>query len=202
MSETPELYQVEDGWIELVSGTQFYFGAPEDHMILVEDVAYSLSNLCRYNGHTGRFYSVAEHAILLADYVASQTWATPRDVLTALHHDDAEYIIGDLARPVKAKIPQFKKMELFLDEAIAKRFGTIFPFPPWMREFDSRILCDEHEHIMNPSDNDWGTDALEPLGVRFMHWMGRVPLLMRVAYLRRHYRWNLEMTGVVHHGTS
>ena len=202
MTERKELYQVEDGWIELVSGTKFYFGAPKDHMIHVEDIAYSLSNLCRFNGHTRRFYSVAEHAVLLADYVANLPWSTPRDVLTALHHDDAEYIIGDLARPVKVKIPEFKRLEVSLDEALAHRFGTIFPFPDWMREFDSRILCDEHRYVMNPSDNDWGTDSLELLGVRFKHLAGRVPLLMRWMYLRCHYRWNLEMTGVVHHGTS
>ena len=188
MTETT-LYQVEDGWIELVSGKQFYFGAPTDDMIQVEDVAYALSYLCRYNGHTKRHYSVAEHCVLMADWV-KRHGGGPRECLTALHHDDAEYIIGDLARPVKNKIPQFKELETLLDEAIAKKFGTIYPFPDWLKELDARILRDERTAIMNPSDNEWGTDELEPLNVRFMSIRGRLPFLMRKQFLKRHRHLN------------
>ncbi len=187
MTETT-LYTVEDGWIELVNGTRFYFQAPADYMVRVEEVAHSLSQLCRYNGHTRRFYSVAEHAILMADYV-ERGGGSPRECLTALHHDDAEYIIGDLARPVKAKTPQFKAHENVLDETIARRFGTIHPFPAWLKELDRRILRDEREAVMNPSQNDWGTGGLEPLGVRFYSLRGRFCWVMRRHFLRRHRKW-------------
>jgi len=141
------LYQVEDGWIELGSGLPFYFGAEPPQlasMMLVEDIAQSLSRLCRYNGHTKRHYSVAEHCILMADYVDRQG-GSALDCLTALHHDDAEYIIGDLPRPVKYKMPQFKELETRLDEAVAIRFETIWPMPPWLKELDARILVDERD---------------------------------------------------------
>ncbi len=187
-----ETYQVEDGWIELVSGTQFYFGAPEDHMIHVEDVAHALSMLCRFNGHTRRFYSVAEHACIMSDWVMAQPWATPRDGLTALHHDDAEYVIGDMARPVKVKMPQFKAAETVLDRALARRFGTEYPFPPWLKEIDSRILVDERSNVMNPSTNEWGTDHLKPLGVVFWRVLGRFPAVAKRRYLRRHRRLTAE----------
>ncbi len=188
----PDYYTVEDGWLELVHGTQFYFNSPTSDMIHVEEIAHALSLLCRYNGHTRRYYSVAEHCILMADWVAKQTWATPLDVLTALHHDDAEYIIGDLARPVKAKMPQFKELELILDRAIALRFGTLYPFPPWLKEIDARIIQDERNNVINPSDNDWGTDSLVPLDVQFFEVAGRFPMLMRRAFLTRHHRWSEE----------
>ncbi len=191
MTET-HLYQVEDGWIELVDGTRFYFEAPEDHMIRPEAVAYSLSRLCRYNGHTRRHYSVAEHCVLMADWCEGHGF-TPRECLTALHHDDAEYIIGDLPRPVKAKIPQFKELETVLDQAMALRFLTIWPFPGWLKELDARILVDERSNVMYPSDNEWGTDDLDPLGVHFRGLTGRSPWLMRRLWLRRHRR----LTGLM-----
>lgn len=185
--------QVEDGWIELVDGTAFTFGAPTLDMINVEPIAYVLSKICRYNGHTKRHYSVAEHCILLADYVAGKAWATPRDVMTALHHDDAEYIIGDLARPVKHKVPAFKKIEHILDQAIAAKFNTIWPFPDWLPEFDARILQDERKTVMNPSSNNWGTDDLEPLNVSFLKFRGHWPFLIRRAFLKRHNYWAKRM---------
>jgi hypothetical protein len=190
MTETT-LYQVEDGWIELVSGTQFYFGAEPEVLqdsIHPEDVAYALSRLCRYNGHTTRHYSVGEHTILMADHVEREG-GSPRECLTALHHDDAEYIIGDLPRPIKVKMPQFKELEARLDEAVALRFGTIYPLPGWLKDLDARILRDERDAVINPSDNEWGTDGLVPLGVRFMHLRGRLPFLVRRMWLSRHRRW-------------
>jgi hypothetical protein len=158
-------------------------------MINVEAIAYVLAKICRYNGHTKRHYSVAEHCILLADYVAEKPWATPQDVLTALHHDDAEFIIGDLARPIKAKVPAFKKIEHILDQAIAKKFNTIWPFPDWLPEYDARILQDERQNVMHPSDNNWAIDDLEPLDVSFMWIRGRSPFLTKHAFLNRHEYW-------------
>lgn len=190
MTET-RFYQVEDGWIEIVSGKQFYFGAEPDRLcwsIEAPDVAYALARLCRYNGHTRRHYSVAEHTVLIADHVEREG-GSPRECLTALHHDDAEYIIGDLARPVKAKMPQFKDLEERLDQAVALAFGTIWPLPDWLKELDARILRDERAAVMNPSDNEWGTDELDPLNVKFMPVRGRFAFLMKRTWLRRHYRW-------------
>lgn len=190
------LYQVEDGWIELGSGLPFYFGAEPPQlasMMLVEDIAQSLSRLCRYNGHTKRHYSVAEHCILMADYVDRQG-GSALDCLTALHHDDAEYIIGDLPRPVKYKMPQFKELEARLDEAVAIRFGTIWPMPPWLKELDARILVDERDAVMRPSGNEWGTDSLERMNVRFMPIRGRIAWCMRRMWLARHKRYASGMT--------
>lgn len=192
MTETT-LYQVEDGWIELHSGIPFHFGAEPAEIapnIRVNDIATSLSRLCRYNGHTRRFYSVAEHTILMADWVERQG-GTPKECLQALHHDDAEYIIGDLPRPIKYKMPQFKALEERLDRAIAIRFGLPNPMPAWLKELDARILVDEREQVMNPSDNEWGTDDLESLGVRLMGLRGRLSPVMRRMWLRRHLRWTI-----------
>ncbi len=188
-----ETYQVEEGWIGLYGGGAIHFAAPEQDEIVLEDIAHSLSQLCRFNGHTRRLYSVAEHACLLSDWVMGHG-ATPMDGLTALHHDDAEYVTGDMARPLKVTMPQFKAAEAVLDEAIARKFGTEYPLPKWLKAIDSRIIRDEKLGVMLPTPMDWGVNDLEPLGVEFWHVLGRFPRVAKRRYLERHHRLVAERT--------
>lgn len=186
--KAPHLYQVEDGWVEIWPGTQFHFNNPPPEEITPESVAHALAHLCRYNGHTKRFYSVCEHVCLLSDWVMAQPWSTAADALLALHHDDAEFVIGDMARPIKVTMPQFKAQEKIIDGACAERFGFKWPFPAWMHDADARILRDERDAVMVRSPHDWGTDDLVPLGVKFWRFTGWFFWLSRQRYLRRHYR--------------
>jgi hypothetical protein len=196
MTNDNETNQVEYGWIGLYSGGAIHFAAPAMEEINIIDVAHSLSCLCRYNGHTKRFYSVAEHSCLMSDWVMKQSWATPRDGLTTLHHDDAEYVIGDMARPVKMNMPQFKAAERVLDQALARKWGTEYPFPRWLKELDSRIINDEKYGVMLPTDLDWGVDRLEPLGVKFWSMLGRFCWLSKRRYLWRHTKLTEAVSGL------
>ncbi len=194
-----ETYQVEDGWIGLYSGGAIHFAAPAQDEIILEDVAHSLSQLCRYNGHTKRFYSVAEHACLMSDWVMRQYWSSSLDGLTALHHDDAEYVIGDMARPLKVTMPQFRAAETVLDEALARKFGTEYPFPSWLKSIDSRIIRDEKRAVMQPTPLDWGVDGFQSLGVGFWRVLGRFPSVAKRRYLRRHHRLTEALLDEVEH---
>lgn len=71
---------------------------PDD--IMVEDIAHSLSHQCRFTGHTCRFYSIAEHCILVASFLKS---FGPRIQLAGLIHDAAEAYFGDMAGPSKRR---------------------------------------------------------------------------------------------------
>lgn len=66
----------------------------------VRDIAHALSLINRFNGHTCRPYSVAEHSLLVWELVAA-TGAHARTQLAALMHDAHEYITGDTATPLK-----------------------------------------------------------------------------------------------------
>ncbi|MEE8608964.1 MAG: hypothetical protein V3S55_15275 [Nitrospiraceae bacterium] len=187
------LYMVEDGWIEVFPGDVFHFGHPMPGEIKVESIAHALARLCRYNGHTTRHYSVAEHACHVSDWVRVQPGSTIRDAYTALHHDDAEYIIGDLPKPIKVTMPNFMALERILDMAISLDLGTTYPFPPIIKEADSRILKDERHAVMVPSEHDWGVDVLEKLGVKFWSTMGRFPWYVERQYLKRHHRLLAEI---------
>src|SRR5258708_3128752 len=54
---------VRRAWIITYTGLKFYHLNPQPDMVTVEDIAHSLSQLCRWTGHSRFFYSVAQHSV-------------------------------------------------------------------------------------------------------------------------------------------
>jgi hypothetical protein len=54
-----------DPGILLRSGNYFDLAAAAGNPVLIEDIAHALSQICRFNGHTSSFYSVAQHSVML-----------------------------------------------------------------------------------------------------------------------------------------
>lgn len=174
-------YQVEDGWVETLTGTKFYFLSPTTDMIHVEDIAGALSQQCRYNGHTAkhygalwprrRFLSVAEHCVKMYQRCLELNPGDHRLAACALMHDGAEAYISDLVRPLKHVLPDFRRIEHGIDWKIKERFGLAYePWPQAIKEYDARIIVDERRQALSDSDHTWGTDGLEPLDVKFDFW--------------------------------
>ena len=63
------------------------------------DIAQALSTISRFGGHT-KFYSVAEHALRVSEYLRT-TGEDDMTQLLGLHHDDTEAYMGDIPRPQK-----------------------------------------------------------------------------------------------------
>lgn len=70
----------------------------------IEDIAHSLANQARFNGHGRFFYSVAQHCCLMAQFVKHKGFGK-KDILRALLHDAAEAYFGDIVTPVKSCLP-------------------------------------------------------------------------------------------------
>lgn len=80
------------------SGLFVYPFDPQPEEIAAEDIWWALSRIPRFNGHTKRPYTVAEHSLICA-------WLAPKPLkLAALLHDAAEAYIGDIMRPVKVDL--------------------------------------------------------------------------------------------------
>jgi hypothetical protein len=99
--------------------------------IEIRDIAMSLSNICRYNGHVANPLTVAEHSVAVMVKLKSMTEKgkdyTPdaNDLLAALLHDAPEAYLGDIHGPSKKK-PEFafyREAEDRLMELIYARFG-------------------------------------------------------------------------------
>lgn len=148
-------------WIQTFSGKLFYPLDPQPDQIDIVDIAHALSHLCRYVGHARTHYSVAQHSLLVSQHV-------PADLaLWGLMHDAAEAYLGDVSRPVKQMLPQFKEAERRVQVAICAKFGLPADEPPEVKRVDTAILADERRALLVPiavSDAEWG--ATEPaLGI-------------------------------------
>ncbi len=103
-------------WIQTFSGIKFNLFNPSPDDILIEDIAHALSNLARFNGHTAKFYSVAQHSV----YCALK--APERLSLAVLLHDATEAYLGDIVRPLKSFLYDYLPFENVLSAVIAKKF--------------------------------------------------------------------------------
>lgn len=121
---------------------------PEVDAIDIEDIAHALSHICRFAGHTKNFYSVAQHCIECVVALYRNGNYDKKLMLTALLHDASEAYIGDLASPIKARIPQYKTAENLLMSVICQKFNIAFPFPPMIKTVDAYLLELEHDGVM------------------------------------------------------
>jgi hypothetical protein len=112
---------------------------PED--INIHTIAHALSYTCRYNGHCNRFYSVAEHSLILSELV------TPKNAIYALLHDAAEAYVGDMVRPLKALLPEFNKIENKILSIILEKYGLGKKLPKEVTDVDGLIILDEMEAL-------------------------------------------------------
>jgi len=160
-------------WMQTFTGGRFYPMDPRPEEIEPADIAHALSLLCRYNGHVDRFYSVAEHCVHLSN-VVPRTDALFTHARWALLHDATEAYVGDMIRPLKQSMPDYRAAEDRVMVAIAERFGLGGPLEAWMpdavKEADTRILLDERAALMSATRHRWGVDDLEPLGVEIHGW--------------------------------
>ncbi len=146
-------------WIQTYTGRQFYPAEPRPSDIDIADIAHSLSLQCRFNGHCGVFYSVAEHCVRVSRAVDR------RHAMWGLLHDAAEAYVGDLPRPVKHCLPEFSRIEDRLLRTIVEHFGLSWPMPEQVRLYDDVLLATECRDLMRSPPAPWGL-AVHPLPQR------------------------------------
>jgi hypothetical protein len=82
-------------WLGISSGKLIDLAHPQTTDIDIEDIAWSLSNIMRFNGHLSTQISVARHSLEVSRLVPTEL------ALAALLHDAHEAYVGDIVRPVK-----------------------------------------------------------------------------------------------------
>lgn len=160
--------QSQDEWMQTYTGRAFWPLDPSPAAIDPTDIAHALSMLCRYGGHAHRFYSVAEHCVLMSHAVS------PENALWALLHDAAEAYLGDMVRPLKRAMPAYREAEDRLMTAICQRFDLATACPDEVRVADTRILRDERAVVMSEPPMPWSdAEQVKPLGVTVHCWLPR-----------------------------
>jgi len=163
-------------WIQTYTGKTFYPLSPSPEDIDIKDIAHALSMLCRYNGHTTEFYSVAEHSQVMSLMVDHKY------ALEALLHDAAEAYVSDVARPVKPMLSGFKEIENRVDGVIREKF-SVGPRTDAVKFADLRMLATERNQVMRKTDCEWGCiEGVEPFDVTLGKWG---PTYAEAAFLQR-----------------
>lgn len=150
-----------DTRIMLVSGTLFDLARPETSAVTLHDIAYALGRICRFAGHTSRFYSVAEHCVHVARLV-------PFDLgRAALLHDGSEALIGDVSRPLKSMLPQYKAIEARIETMLARRFALEGDLPlalhhPDVKAADLAMCAAEARALMPNAPGYWSGIGADP----------------------------------------
>lgn len=146
-------------WILTRSGRKFDLANPTADMVDPADIAHSLSMQCRFNGHTNRYYSVAQHCYLVADMVPLE------DRLAGLLHDATEAYVGDMVRPLKEAMRDcaayhgttcmYEVTEQRVWEAICDRFNLSPVLPPSVKHADLAALATEKRDLMPAHPEPW-----------------------------------------------
>lgn len=152
-------------WIQTYTGKQFYPLEPRLDDICIEDIAHALSMICRFNGHTKNFYSVAEHSVYVSQFCPDNL------KLKGLLHDASEAYISDVGKPIKPELQGYSWIENQLQGAIEIKFNVCQDPHRFVKEIDRRILADEQMQVMGPHPVEWSqTRNIEPLGVKINCW--------------------------------
>jgi uncharacterized protein len=162
---------LEDGfekgapWIQTYSGRRFCPTKPNPDAIVIQDVAHALSMQCRFSGHCHKFYSVAQHSVLVSHICNFE------DALWGLMHDASEAYLVDVPRPLKrsGQFNAYLDFEATMQKAICQRFGLPEKEPPSVKRADTILLATEARDLMAPLHPDW-TQPVDPLPFKIEAW--------------------------------
>lgn len=148
------------GWIQTLDNKDWFPHHPDPSKIDINVAATVLSRQARFSGHTKRYYSVAEHSLLVESLVSE-----PELKLPALLHDlhEAYTGFGDVASPVKTT--DIKAIEVEIDSAVAQKFGfdqKLF-YDPSVKRADELALYIEAQNLLGPPPIKWSQRTPEEI---------------------------------------
>lgn len=168
----------DHSWIQTYTGKQFWPLNPSVNDIDIEDIAHALSNQCRFAGHCEKFYSVAQHSVLVSHFCDAD------DALWGLLHDASEAYLVDMCRPVKRcdVMQGYRDAEKRLMRAICVRFGLPIEEPLSVGRADNALLRAEQRDLMKPAPVEWSDNREGAIEHRIYAWE---PVLAKAHFLAR-----------------
>jgi len=143
------------GWIQ----TRFGRFDPDHPVFDVRDIAHALGMIVRYNGHVKRFYSVAEHSVLVCALMREVTGGDPYE---GLLHDATEAYLSDVPKPFKKLLPELGAWDERMESDLRRQFGLPHPSTPECKRADGLALRIE-SHFLMP---DGGKGYYYPPGIQ------------------------------------
>ena len=165
-------------WMITASGGQYWPLDPRPAEVSMLDIGAALSKLCRFGGHTTRFYSVAEHSVLVSRVVP------PFLQRQALLHDAAEAYCADVPRPLKIGLGEhYAAIEDLNWRVIAGKYLVGPTIHPMVKRADDAVLMAEKRALLPAGGQQWSVDA-EPADVEVI---GHMPDAAYQLFMHRFY---------------
>lgn len=149
--------------IRTFSGKYLDVFNPDPEQICIEDIAHALANQCRFSGHTSKFYSVAQHSVMVSRRVPD------RFKLQALMHDASEAYMLDIPTPIKLKLPAYMVAEKNLMHCIADKFKFEWPMRVQVYEADKQELQSDWYFFMEKGNRNAECWTFEKAKTEFLY---------------------------------
>lgn len=148
-------------WVQTFTGRDFWPLAVKPDDIHIMDIAVGESRECRYGKQTLRFYSVAEHSVIVSRLVgiAARAAGFDEDIVIELEregllHDSDEGYLPDMPRPMKYdpgfNLGPFVAAGKAIQAAVFERFGVSSSVEShaMIDTIDKRLVIDETRQFM------------------------------------------------------
>ena len=135
--------------METFSGGAFDFSAPSADVIDIYDSAHALGNICRFGGHCSRFYSVAEHSVLVSLLGPDLPYELK---MMLLLHDVAEAYLGDIPRPRRLLLPDYNETEEIVRGMVYNKYVGRQPTDKEeliIQDYDDKLLVEEGRRMLH-----------------------------------------------------
>lgn len=136
-------------YIQTLSGKHINYFDIHHEDIVIEDIATALSHICRFAGHLPEFYSVAQHSVLVSQLVPAEF------ALEALLHDAAEAYVQDIPAPLKRILPDYRRVEGYVDGVVREKFGLPAHQHPTVKYADLVMLGTERRDLNIDDGTVW-----------------------------------------------
>jgi len=189
--------------LNLNTSIQTYTGIPFDYsstenLVTRSDVSHALSNICRYNGHCSKFYSVAAHSVLVHDIMVFDGHTEEDYLLYGLIHDVGEAYFVDLPRPLKELFKtdeRFKDFQSIYDSleysVVEKMYGkpvdekvkkAIKYYDNWALSIEAKYLMKDYGGEIFAGVRDFFSDLEEPYFAQDYIMTNRDPIFWKMKF--------------------
>ncbi len=132
------------------SGREIDLVDVQPEQICINDIAAGLGKTCRFSGQIRRFYSVAQHSIILSKIVPD------RLKKVALLHDASEAYLQDVIKPLKNLLgSSYTDIENKFEHAIFDRFGLDFDLLLEIKPYERFVYEQECKCFREGKEEEW-----------------------------------------------
>lgn len=144
-------------YVTTYSGNKIFIDKPDEDQICLEDIYHQTAMKCRFGGAVKEFYSVAQHSVYCLWAAKKMELNLPTQVAVALH-DGNEGPYPDVQRPIKIALPEWKRVEDPLENAIySKYLGDYVTQVDWesLKKIDNILQVLEGRELLNDAEWSW-----------------------------------------------